>query len=135
MRLLIATVLACTLLFGCRKSPSESKVSSSDSRLVLPNKVSVNIASIDDAFSLMLNSKDRSERYAATLYLKSRLGEETIKHYGNILFKVSHLPARINVYESMGFFGGSANAFSWRITCRPRKRSRRRFRSSAPLAL
>jgi hypothetical protein len=58
----------------------------------------------------MLNSEDRNARYSATLYLKSHLGDETIKHYGNLLFKVSHPPGRIKIYESMGFFGGSANA-------------------------
>lgn len=100
----LAAILIGALLLRC------SGGSDQPSCLDRPSESSVNIASIDDAFSLMLNSKDRNERYSATLYLKSHLGDETVKHYGNLLFEVSHPPGRIKIYESMGFFGGGANA-------------------------
>jgi hypothetical protein len=109
MRLRIIFILIIAQLFICCNN-NDLKKSDLNSYLILPSKSSINIASIDDAFALILNSKDRSERYTATLYLKSHLGEETIKHYGNLLFKISSLKARIKVYESMGYFGGYANA-------------------------
>jgi len=101
---IIATLLIGVLLAGCGRDSSRS------SCLDRPTESSVVIASIDEAFSIMLNSDDRNARYSATLYLKSQLGDETVNHYGNLLFKVSHPPSRIKIYESMGFFGGSANA-------------------------
>ena len=106
MRLLRVSIVAVSLLLGC----SDSNTTSGSSCLDLPSEAPGKITSIDQAFSLMLNSTNRSERYSATLYLKSNLGEETVRHYGNLLFKVSHPPGRIKIYESMGFFGGSANA-------------------------
>jgi hypothetical protein len=103
---IVATLLIAVLLVGCSRDSDSARPSCLDR----PSESSVGIASIDEAFSIMLNSEDRNARYSATLYLKSHLGDETVKHYGNLLFKVSHPPGRIKIYESMGFFGGSANA-------------------------
>ena len=44
------------------------------------------------------------------MFLKTHLGDETIEHFRNLLSDVSYPPGRIKIYESMGFFGGSANA-------------------------
>ena len=97
-------VLIAVLLAGCNGDADRP------SCLDRPGESTVSIASIDRAFSIMLNSDDRNARYSATLYLKTHLGDEMIKHYGNLLFKVSHPPGRIRIYESMGFFGGRASA-------------------------
>src|SRR5665213_85117 len=102
-RVLHALLSLCGLLVnGCGGS---SKPSSDR-----PTGSSVAIASIDDAFSMMLNRKDRDDRYSATMYLKQHLGDEMVKHYGRLLFQLSNIPARLRVYESMGFFGGTATA-------------------------
>lgn len=103
MRLLVL-ILIGALLAGCSEDSTQSSCPER------PSGSSANIASIDDAFHLMLNSKDQTTRFSATLYLKSHLKDETVKHYGTLLFKVSHPPGRIKIIESMGFFGGSANA-------------------------
>jgi hypothetical protein len=100
----MTAILISALLFGCSGDASHP------SCIDRPSKSSISIASIDEAFSIMLNSDDRKARYSATLYLKSHLGDETFKHYGSLLFKVYHPPGRIKIYESMGFFGGRANA-------------------------
>lgn len=75
-----------------------------------PKTVSQTFTTAEEAFNTMLNSNNRNVRYTATLYLKQKKDEYegTIKGYGNILFKVSHEHLRKRVYESMGWFGGSA---------------------------
>jgi len=78
--------------------------------LDLPASASTAIASIDDAFDLLLNSDDRSVRYSATLYLKLNLKGELTSHYGKLLFQLSNLKARLKVYESMGFAGDGGTA-------------------------
>src|SRR2546425_2118445 len=110
---LILMVLLGVLVSSCdRKSPSaenpgERPALGVDSCLQTPRAASIRFASPDDAFKTLLNSTNRSERYSATLYLKSQRADETIQDYGKLLNQLSHPPARLYVYESMGFFGGS----------------------------
>lgn len=105
-RSLLVSVFVGLFLLGC----SNSKTSSDKFCLDPPIEASMKFSSIDEAFSKMLNSDNRSERYSATHYLKATLGDETVKHYGNLLYKVSHPPGRLKIYESMGYFGSNANA-------------------------
>ena len=94
MKLIILAAF-CLLVYACSDPIGVDCVNT-------PKVSSINISSIDQAFNIMLNKNDRDDRYSATKYLKNHLGDEMIKHYGNLLFKVSNISARKRIYESIG---------------------------------
>lgn len=101
----LAPALFAALLVGC------SGASDPGSCIDRPVGSSINVASIDEAFSIILKSDDRDERYSATLYVKAHVENESLEHYRNRLTNETRLSDRIRIFESMGFYGGSTTAY------------------------